>query len=175
MNVVSSLRDKSQVEQLLRYIVENVPEDSEKKRSFKYDMDICCSLPCHMLNWFSDEPCRPSLVLILQVSIYCLWDFYLWNWHYLEDLGRRCWGKYIHLLTYFSGTFYCTDLWNMNPNNLHSFCSMTQLMDLLFSFVKPDHPHSTLLAGYFSKVNLTSTPPDLLIMDKLIFKTSAVF
>jgi hypothetical protein len=25
-------------------------------------------------------------------------------------------------------------------------------MDLLFSFVKPDHPHSTLLAGYFSKV-----------------------
>ncbi|VAH61364.1 unnamed protein product [Triticum turgidum subsp. durum] len=25
-------------------------------------------------------------------------------------------------------------------------------MDLLFSFVKPDHPHSTLLSGYFSKV-----------------------
>ncbi|KAK3134686.1 hypothetical protein QOZ80_5BG0409450 [Eleusine coracana subsp. coracana] len=25
-------------------------------------------------------------------------------------------------------------------------------MGLLFSFVKPDHPHSTLLAGYFSKV-----------------------
>ncbi|AQK88913.1 uncharacterized protein [Zea mays] len=25
-------------------------------------------------------------------------------------------------------------------------------MDLLFSFIKPDHPHSTLLAGYFSKV-----------------------
>ncbi|CAL9209116.1 unnamed protein product, partial [Musa hybrid cultivar] len=27
-----------------------------------------------------------------------------------------------------------------------------QLMDKLFSFLKPDHPHSTLLAGYFSKV-----------------------
>ncbi|RRT35683.1 hypothetical protein B296_00040289 [Ensete ventricosum] len=25
-------------------------------------------------------------------------------------------------------------------------------LDLLFSFLKPDHPHSTLLAGYFSKV-----------------------
>ncbi|RZS20417.1 hypothetical protein BHM03_00052938, partial [Ensete ventricosum] len=27
-----------------------------------------------------------------------------------------------------------------------------QFLDLLFSFLKPDHPHSTLLAGYFSKV-----------------------
>jgi hypothetical protein len=47
---VSSLRDKAQVEQLLRYVVEEVPEDSEKKRSFKYDMDICYLIPCHMLN-----------------------------------------------------------------------------------------------------------------------------
>jgi hypothetical protein len=30
--------------------------------------------------------------------------------------------------------------------------SLLQLMDLLFSFVKPDHPHNTLLSGYFSKV-----------------------
>lgn len=27
-----------------------------------------------------------------------------------------------------------------------------QLMNLLFSFLEPEHPHSTLLAGYFSKV-----------------------
>lgn len=27
-----------------------------------------------------------------------------------------------------------------------------QLMDLLFSFLEPNRPHSALLAGYFSKV-----------------------
>lgn len=30
---------------------------------------------------------------------------------------------------------------------------MLQLMDLLFSFLEPMHPHSTVLAGYFSKVS----------------------
>jgi hypothetical protein len=29
-----------------------------------------------------------------------------------------------------------------------------QLMNLLFSFLKPDHPHGTLSAGYFAKVLL---------------------
>jgi hypothetical protein len=43
LNVVPSLRDKAQVEQLLRYIVEEVPEDSEKNRSFKYA--FFCRLP----------------------------------------------------------------------------------------------------------------------------------
>ena len=38
--VICSLRDKAQVEQLLRYVVEEVPEDSEKKRSFKYDIEF---------------------------------------------------------------------------------------------------------------------------------------
>lgn len=32
-----------------------------------------------------------------------------------------------------------------------------QLMNLLFSFLEPEHPHSTLLAGYFSKVVLCWT------------------
>ncbi|KAG2617061.1 hypothetical protein PVAP13_3NG178209 [Panicum virgatum] len=86
MNVVSSLRDKSQVEQLLRYIVENVPEDSEKKRSFKFPFIACEIFTC-------------EIDIILRTLV--------------EDV---------------------------------------ELMDLLFSFVKPDHPHSTLLAGYFSKV-----------------------
>lgn len=31
-----------------------------------------------------------------------------------------------------------------------------QLMNLLFSFLEPEHTHSTLLAGYFSKVSLTT-------------------
>ena len=35
-NILCSLRDKAQVEQLLRYVVEEVPDDAEKKRSFKY-------------------------------------------------------------------------------------------------------------------------------------------
>jgi hypothetical protein len=41
-NIICSLRDKAQVEQLLRYVVEEVPEDAENKRSFKYDIFVCC-------------------------------------------------------------------------------------------------------------------------------------
>ncbi|CAL5096576.1 unnamed protein product [Urochloa decumbens] len=84
--LINFLRDKAQVEQLLRYIVEEVPEDSEKKRSFKFPFIACEIFTC-------------EIDIILRTLI--------------EDV---------------------------------------ELMDLLFSFVKPDHPHSTLLAGYFSKV-----------------------
>ncbi|XP_042403680.1 serine/threonine-protein phosphatase 6 regulatory subunit 3-like [Zingiber officinale] len=35
---------------------------------------------------------------------------------------------------------------------LRTLVEDVELMDLLFSFIKPDRPHSTLLAGYFSKV-----------------------
>ncbi|KAG6516752.1 hypothetical protein ZIOFF_027226 [Zingiber officinale] len=35
---------------------------------------------------------------------------------------------------------------------LRSLVEDVELMDLLFSFIKPDHVHNTLLAGYFSKV-----------------------
>ncbi|AQK88924.1 DNA damage-binding protein 1a [Zea mays] len=85
-NFVSSLRDKAQVSQLLRYIVEEVPEDSEKKQSFKFPFIACEIFAC-------------EIDIILRTLV--------------EDV---------------------------------------ELMDLLFSFIKPDHPHSTLLAGYFSKV-----------------------
>lgn len=34
--LLCSLRDRAQVEKLLRYIVEESPEDAEKKQSFKY-------------------------------------------------------------------------------------------------------------------------------------------
>ncbi|KAG2598675.1 hypothetical protein PVAP13_5KG402507 [Panicum virgatum] len=80
------LRDKAQVEQLLRYVMEEVPEDSEKKRSFKFPFIACEIFTC-------------EIDVILRTLV--------------ED---------------------------------------EELMDLLFSFVKPDHPHSTLLSGYFSKV-----------------------
>jgi hypothetical protein len=33
---VFSLRDRAQVEQLLRYIIEEPPEEAESKRAFKY-------------------------------------------------------------------------------------------------------------------------------------------
>lgn len=35
-----SLRDRTQVEQLLHYIVEEPPEDAESKRTFKYVITI---------------------------------------------------------------------------------------------------------------------------------------
>ncbi|KAL5203104.1 hypothetical protein ABZP36_014056 [Zizania latifolia] len=84
--LINFLRDKAQVEQLLLYIVEEVPEDSEKKRSFKFPFIACEIFTC-------------EIDIILRTLV--------------ED---------------------------------------EELMDLLFSFVKPGHPHSTLLAGYFSKV-----------------------
>ncbi|CAO2203846.1 unnamed protein product [Urochloa humidicola] len=84
--LINFLRDKAQVEQLLRYVVEEVPEDSEKKRSFKFPFIACEIFTC-------------EIDVILRTLV--------------ED---------------------------------------EELMDLLFSFVKSDHPHSTLLSGYFSKV-----------------------
>ncbi|KAM0870376.1 hypothetical protein ACQ4PT_040060 [Festuca glaucescens] len=75
----------AQVEQLLRYVVEEVPDDAEKKRSFKFPFIACEIFTC-------------EIDVILRTLV--------------ED---------------------------------------EELMDLLFSFVKPDHPHSTLLSGYFSK------------------------
>ncbi|AQK88935.1 DNA damage-binding protein 1a [Zea mays] len=84
--LINFLRDKAQVSQLLRYIVEEVPEDSEKKQSFKFPFIACEIFAC-------------EIDIILRTLV--------------EDV---------------------------------------ELMDLLFSFIKPDHPHSTLLAGYFSKV-----------------------
>ncbi|XP_037405757.1 serine/threonine-protein phosphatase 6 regulatory subunit 3-like isoform X1 [Triticum dicoccoides] len=84
--LINFLRDKAQVEQLLRYVVEEVPDDAEKKRSFKFPFIACEIFTC-------------EIDVILRTLV--------------ED---------------------------------------EELMDLLFSFVKPDHPHSTLLSGYFSKV-----------------------
>ncbi|XP_010941542.1 uncharacterized protein [Elaeis guineensis] len=84
--LINFLRDRAQVEQLLRYIVEEAPEDAEKKRAFKFPFIACEIFTC-------------EVDIILRTLV--------------ED---------------------------------------EELMNLLFSFLKPDHPHSTLLAGYFSKV-----------------------
>ncbi|AQK96308.1 SIT4 phosphatase-associated family protein [Zea mays] len=84
--LINFLRDKAQVEQLLRYVVEEVPDDAERKRSFKFP-------------FIASEIFTCEIDVILRTLV--------------ED---------------------------------------EELMDLLFSFVKPDHPHSTLLSGYFSKV-----------------------
>ncbi|XP_020673791.1 serine/threonine-protein phosphatase 6 regulatory subunit 3 isoform X2 [Dendrobium catenatum] len=86
--LVNFLRERAQVEQLIRYIVEEAPEDAEKKRTFKFPFIACEIFTCEVEN-------------ILRTLI--------------ED---------------------------------------EELMDLLFSFLRPDLPHSTLLAGYFSKVVL---------------------
>ncbi|KAJ4754816.1 Serine/threonine-protein phosphatase 6 regulatory subunit 1 [Rhynchospora pubera] len=84
--LINFLREKTQVEQLLRLIVEEVPEDAEKKRVFKFPFIACEIFTC-------------EVDIILRTLV--------------EDEG---------------------------------------LMNLLFSFLKPDRSHSPLLAGYFSKV-----------------------
>ncbi|KAJ8758822.1 hypothetical protein K2173_000543 [Erythroxylum novogranatense] len=84
--LINFLRERSQVEQLIRYIVEEAPEDAEKKRTFKLPFIACEIFTC-------------EVDIILKALV--------------ED---------------------------------------EDLMNLLFSFLKPNHSHSTLLAGYFSKV-----------------------
>lgn len=84
--LINFLRERAQVEQLVRYIVEEAPEDAEKGRTFKFPFIGCEIFTC-------------EVDIILKALV--------------ED---------------------------------------EELMNLLFSFLKPEHSHSTLLAGYFSKV-----------------------
>ncbi|KAL6333581.1 hypothetical protein AAG906_028766 [Vitis piasezkii] len=84
--LINFLRERAQVELLIRYIVEEAPEDAEKKRTFKFPFIACEIFTC-------------EVDIILKTLV--------------ED---------------------------------------EELMNLLFSFLEPKHSHSTLLAGYFSKV-----------------------
>ncbi|KAL8113289.1 hypothetical protein AgCh_020557 [Apium graveolens] len=84
--LINFLRERTQIEQLIRYIVEEAPEDAEKRRTFKFPFISCEIFTC-------------EVDIILKALV--------------EDEG---------------------------------------LMNLLFSFLEPEHSHSTLLAGYFSKV-----------------------
>ncbi|KAF9588957.1 hypothetical protein IFM89_017636 [Coptis chinensis] len=84
--LINFLRERAQVEQLLRYIVEEAPEDAEKNRTFKFPFIACEIFTC-------------EVDIILKTLV--------------ED---------------------------------------EELMHLLFSFLEPNRSHSTLLAGYFSKV-----------------------
>jgi serine/threonine-protein phosphatase 6 regulatory subunit 3 len=84
--LINFLRDKAQVEQLLRYIVEEPPQDADSKRAFKFPFISCEIFTC-------------EIDVILKTLV--------------ED---------------------------------------EELMNLLFSFLEPNRPHSALLAGYFSKV-----------------------
>ncbi|KAG6512952.1 hypothetical protein ZIOFF_031091 [Zingiber officinale] len=62
---------------------------------------------------------------------------------------------------------------------LRSLVEDVELMDLLFSFIKPDHVHNTLLAGYFSKnhIEIIGQLVDLIgitsIMEVLVRLTGA--
>ncbi|XP_050221487.1 uncharacterized protein LOC126671741 [Mercurialis annua] len=84
--LINFLRERAQVEQLIRYIVEEAPEDAEKRRTFKFPFIACEIFTC-------------EVDIILKTLV--------------ED---------------------------------------EELMNLLFSFLEPRQTHSTLLAGYFSKV-----------------------
>uniref|UniRef100_A0A0E0DV69 Uncharacterized protein n=1 Tax=Oryza meridionalis TaxID=40149 RepID=A0A0E0DV69_9ORYZ len=67
--LINFLRDKAQVEQLLRYIVEEVPEDSEKKRSFKFPFIACeiftCEIDIILRTLVEDEEEHPDIVVHL--------------------------------------------------------------------------------------------------------------
>ncbi|CAN6250187.1 unnamed protein product [Urochloa humidicola] len=84
--LINFLRDKVQVEQLLRYIVDESPENAEKRRIFRFPFIACEIFTC-------------EVDVIMKTLV--------------ED---------------------------------------EDLMNLLFSFLKPDHSHGTLSAGYFAKV-----------------------
>ncbi|OMO67451.1 SIT4 phosphatase-associated protein family [Corchorus capsularis] len=84
--LINFLRDRAQVEQLLRYVVEEPPEDADSKRAFKFPFIACEIFTC-------------EIDVILKTLV--------------EE---------------------------------------EELMNLLFSFLEPNRPHSALLAGYFSKV-----------------------
>ncbi|OAY38019.1 serine/threonine-protein phosphatase 6 regulatory subunit 3 isoform X2 [Manihot esculenta] len=84
--LINFLRDRAQVEQLLRYIIEEPAEDAESKRAFKFPFIACEIFTC-------------EIDVILKTLV--------------EE---------------------------------------EELMNLLFSFLEPNRPHSALLAGYFSKV-----------------------
>ncbi|KAK6154834.1 hypothetical protein DH2020_009082 [Rehmannia glutinosa] len=84
--LINFLRERTQVKQLIQYIVEEAPEDAKKQRTFKFPFVACEIFTC-------------EVDIILKALV--------------ED---------------------------------------EELMDLLFSFLDPERPHSTPLAGYFSKV-----------------------
>ncbi|KAK3027534.1 hypothetical protein RJ639_041725 [Escallonia herrerae] len=84
--LINFLRERTQIEQLIRYIVEEAPEDTDKRQTFKFPFIACEIFTC-------------EVDIILKALV--------------ED---------------------------------------EELMNLLFSFLEPEHSHSTLLAGYFSKV-----------------------
>ncbi|KAH7290047.1 hypothetical protein KP509_30G030200 [Ceratopteris richardii] len=87
--LMNFLRGKSQIQQLVKYIVEEPEDGCDCKRAFKYPYIACEIITCEI------EVILKNLV---------------------ED---------------------------------------EQIMDLLFSFLEPDHSHGVLLAGYFSKVVIT--------------------
>ncbi|XP_023517725.1 serine/threonine-protein phosphatase 6 regulatory subunit 1-like isoform X3 [Cucurbita pepo subsp. pepo] len=84
--LINFLRERTHIEQLIRYIIEEAPEEAEKNRSFKFPFIACEIFTC-------------EVDIILKAL--------------MED---------------------------------------EELMNLLFSFLEPKPSHSTLLAGYFSKV-----------------------
>ncbi|KAL6567258.1 hypothetical protein OROGR_000926 [Orobanche gracilis] len=84
--LINFLRERSNVRQLIQYIVEEAPEDADRKRTFKFPFVACEIFTC-------------EVDIILKALV--------------ED---------------------------------------DELMDLLFSFLDTERPHSTQLAGYFSKV-----------------------
>ncbi|CAH8357869.1 unnamed protein product [Eruca vesicaria subsp. sativa] len=70
--LINFLRDKAQVEQLLRYIVEEPPEDADSKRAFKYPFVSCeifsCEIDVILKTLVEDEELMDLLFSFLEPS-----------------------------------------------------------------------------------------------------------
>ncbi|KAK9132684.1 hypothetical protein Scep_012212 [Stephania cephalantha] len=70
--LINFLRERAQVEQLLRFIVEEAPEDSEKKRTFKFPFIACeiftCEVDVILKTLVEDEELMNLLFSFLEPS-----------------------------------------------------------------------------------------------------------
>lgn len=78
----------------------------------------------------------------------------MWNWCHFEDIGGGRRGLYLiwFMTIFFASLKLCYSAIFVMISEFRFL--YLQLMNLLFSFLEPNRPHSTLLAGYFSKVRL---------------------
>lgn len=136
------------MEKLLLYIVEEPSMDADKKHILKWDI-------CLYFEWLLNVSTSYIFCWVsslLQVSFYCKWDIHLWGRYNFEIFSWGCRGEVLPLIAFLLFLITLLSLFIFIIASIGLFCPTLQLMDLLFSFIKPDHVHNTLLAGYFSKV-----------------------
>ena len=84
-----SLRERVQVEQLIRYIIEEPPEDVENKRTFKLVFLTNYYFFFFFCFWWIN-----NFIFVFQVSFHCLWNFHMWDWNDTENTSRGWGGRH---------------------------------------------------------------------------------